>query len=134
MVNQLSLGITKKPKIPKLIKQSEHELMTWCIEYLNLRGNHVQRVNVTGGQRRLHEYTLKNGIVKRYQTWVKGLEQGTPDIIGFSRTGIFIGLEVKIKPNKPTTEQELFIETARKCGCIAEVIYSQEQLMKVEGI
>lgn len=63
---------------------------------------------------------------------VKLAEVGTPDIIGFSKDGArFIGIEVKIKPNKPSPAQTEFIENLNKCGGIGAIIYSQEELQKI---
>lgn len=124
-MEQLYLPIMKKSQVPAGLKLTEHELMNWCISYLSLRGHYVQRIN--SGKLPV----FQNGRIARM---VKLAETGTPDIIGYSRSGIFIGIEVKVKPNKPMPAQLEFIGNAKRCGCIAEIIYSQEQLMEVKGL
>ncbi len=118
------LTITRrKPKDP--FKLSEHELMTWCISYLSLKGHYVQRIN--SGKIPI----FQNGRINRV---VKLAEPGTPDIVGFTKDGRYIGLEIKIKPNKPSPVQQEFIDNLNRCGGIGAVIYSQEEMMEMKDL
>lgn len=113
------------PRYKNPFKVSEHELMNWCISYLSLKGHYVQRIN--SGQVFIDD-------VRRGKRTIKLAERGTPDICGHTKTGRALYIEVKVKPNKPEPAQLAFIENAKRCGCIAEVIYSQEELQALEGI
>lgn len=106
---------------------TEHELMNWTISYLSLRGHFVQRIN--SGKSFVRDNRGK--IIRS----IKLAEKGTPDVIGFhGRTGKFICVEVKVRPNKPEPAQIEFIENARRCGCIAAIVYSQEDVEQIPGI
>jgi len=123
---QLTLGITPKPRKDPF-SLSEHELQTWCIDYLRKRGHFAQRIN--SGKIFVRD---RDGKIIRV---ILMAETGTPDICGHhGRTGKAIYIECKIKPNKPKPEQLLFLETARLAGCIAEAIYNQEQLINIESL
>jgi Holliday junction resolvase len=57
---------------------------------------------------------------------------GCPDIIGWQKgTGKFIGVECKIKPNKPTYLQEEFAKDMQADGCIYVLAYSLTDVEKV---
>ena len=58
-------------------------------------------------------------------------DPGTSDITGCSKDGRFIAVECKIKPNKPTALQEVYLEEARRRGGIAIVAYD---LSDVENV
>lgn len=101
--------------------------MNWCISYLSIKGHFVQRIN--SGKSFVRD---PSGRIIRT---IKLAETGTPDIIGFhGRTGQFIGIEIKVKPNKPDPAQTEFIDNLVRCGGIGAIVYSQEEMMKVAGI
>jgi len=121
-MEQLKIRGTKSPKNPFTL--SEHELMNWCISYLSLRGHFVQRINT--GRAFIRD---DNGKVIRT---IMLAETGSPDIIGFhGKDGRYIGIEIKVKPNKPEPAQLQFIENINRCGGIGAIVYSQEELMKI---
>lgn len=68
-------------------------------------------VNVGGGQ-------LITGSYFR-----TGLPRGVSDLLLFTSNGKTAFIETKIKPNKPTQEQINFINTMKKRGFIAGVVY-----------
>lgn len=107
------------------VKTTEHELMNWCISYLSLKGHFVQRIN--SGKLPI----LQNGRISRM---VKLAETGTPDIIGYSKDGRYIGIEVKIKPNKPSPAQIEFISNLKRCNGIGAIVYSQEDIMNIKEL
>ena len=94
--------------------------MNWCISYLSLRGHYVQRIN--SGKSFVRD---QNGKVIRT---IMLAEKGTPDICGHTKDGRALYIEVKVKPNKPEPAQLEFIENAKRCGCVAGVIYTQEEM------
>lgn len=101
--------------------------MNWCISYLSLRGHWVQRINSGKAFVRSPQGKILRTILLA--------ERGTPDIIGFhGGNGKFIGIEVKVKPNKPEPGQIEFIERLNDCGGLGAIIYSQEELMNLKGI
>lgn len=51
---------------------------------------------------------------------------GVSDIIGFTRTGKFIALEVKRLGQKPTQAQDYFIRMVNSNGGYAAVVYSAQ--------
>jgi hypothetical protein len=96
-------------------------LVQQVLTYLRYKGHKVFRMNagaiMTGqyGQRR-----------------VQLAPSGCPDIIGWQKgTGKFIGVECKIKPNKPTYLQEEFAKMMQADGCIYVLAYG---LSDVEAV
>jgi hypothetical protein len=63
-----------------------------------------------------------------------GLCVGSADLIGIlAPMGRFLALEVKRPGEKPTKEQELFLELVRKSGGVAAVVHSVEEALAVVG-
>lgn len=88
-------------------------LVRQIIDYLNLRGHFVQRTNSGTMQA---EYNGRRRFIKMAQP-------GTADITGCSKSGKFIAVECKIRPNKPTELQEKYLSEIRSRGGIALVAY-----------
>lgn len=111
------------PRYKNPFKLTEHELMNWCISYLTLKQHNVQRIN----SGRVFVDDMRRG-----KRTIMLAEKGTPDICGYVGRGPHMGkalyIEVKVKPNKPEPAQVEFLETAKAHGCIAGVIYTQEEL------
>jgi Holliday junction resolvase len=55
-----------------------------------------------------------------------GLPKGFPDLFAV-KDGRAYFIEVKIKPNTPSKEQEHFIELMQSSGCTAGVVYSVDE-------
>lgn len=55
-----------------------------------------------------------------------GLCTGSPDYVGFSSTGKFIGIELKSDTGKPTEAQLNFIDAVKKSGGIAGIVRDEE--------
>ena len=77
-------------------------------EYLERRGAVTTRVN-SGLQ------VVGEGESRRV---FRGADKGTADIIGCYR-GRYFAIEAKVGKNKPTPDQELFLESVREAGGIA---------------
>lgn len=59
--------------------------------------------------------------------------KGTPDLIGFTKSGMFIGIELK-RPETKTQlrlEQEAFQETMKDSNCIHGVAYDKESMLQI---
>jgi hypothetical protein len=97
----------------------EQDLVKACIRWLESVGCFVYRQNqggVTG------EYKGKRRFVRFAH--VKGIS----DIIGLTPAGVFIAVEVKQPKNKPTPDQDAFLERVRVKGGIAIVAHSVDEL------
>ena len=60
-----------------------------------------------------------------------GLPKGFSDIFAISPNGQAVFIECKVRPNKPTKEQEAFITVMRRQGCNAGVAYSIEEALDI---
>ena len=90
---------------------TETELQKQILELLKKAGITAWRAN--------------SGYVKKN---VKLAPSGTPDIIGYTRDGRFLGIEVKL-PNKPLRNSQMeWHEKALKAGCKVFVAYSVEDV------
>ena len=112
----------------------ETTLMHKIMHALSERGCLVFRNN-TGlawqGQK-IHEQagvvTLKNPRMIRF-----GLCVGSSDIIGWTRDGRFLAVEVKVGKGRQTKEQAAFIEAVRAGGGVAGVVRSVEEAIELVG-
>lgn len=61
-----------------------------------------------------------------------GLPKGYPDLCGYHRiSGKAVYIECKLKYNKPSEEQQKFIDEARAAGAIAAVCYSVDEALEL---
>lgn len=99
----------------------EIHLVQQVIQYLRYKGHKVWRNN---------SGALRTGDKAQYRVQLS--PAGCPDIIGWQKgTGKFIGVECKIKPNKPTYLQEQFAKDMQADGCIYILAYD---LKDVEAV
>ena len=66
---------------------------------------------------------------KHWQGPMSGLK-GISDIIGVSADGRFVAIELKAPGNKPTADQETFLENVRRNGGVAFWADSVEDVVK----
>jgi hypothetical protein len=59
-----------------------------------------------------------------------GLPNGTSDLMAI-KDGKTHFIEVKVKPNTPSDEQENFIEQMKRLGCKAGVAYSVDEAVDI---
>jgi hypothetical protein len=97
-----------------LPKQSEQSLVKEIIYLLNISGHFVWRNN--------------SGAFRDKNRFIRFGYKGSPDIIGVSKGGRFIGIECKIGKNKPTQFQENFLNEIKDHGGIAIVAYSIDDI------
>ena len=60
-----------------------------------------------------------------------GLMKGSSDLIGITRDGYFLAVEVKTKTGTVTQEQRQFIEIVKRCGGRAGVARCVEDAIKI---
>lgn len=62
----------------------------------------------------------------------KGVKSGVPDVLIFEPIGVYIGLaiELKIKPNKPTSTQLEWLKGLQEKGWSVSVCYSFDEFLK----
>lgn len=121
---QLTLGITRKPKDP--FKISEHDLMNWTISHLMLKGHFAQRIN----SGRTFVRDTKGKVIRSIML----AHKGTPDVCGHTKDGRALYIECKVHPNVLSPAQAQFLEEAREAGCIAEVVYSTDDVENIKGL
>lgn len=107
---------------------SEHTLCNAIVEFLNYQGNFVWRTNA--GQLPL-TYQNKHGQIKKRMVIVG--KKGTSDIIGLSKKGRFVAIEVKVPTRRKevTDAQNMFLEDVRLHGGIAGVACSPEEALSI---
>lgn len=103
----------------------EQALVNQIISYLSYKGHYVWRNN-SGVVK--SDYTDKAGRYKQ-RMWRAGVKGGS-DILGIAKSGKFIAVECKIKGNKPTELQLLFLEEIKSRGGHAIVAYELEDVQK----
>ncbi len=98
------------------MEESEKDIQNTIISYLNIAGHYCWRNN-SGVMKA--EYKGKSRI------WRAGLK-GSADIIGVSKDGKFIAIEVKRRGKKPNPCQEAFLKEIKNRGGHSGVAYCLE--------
>ena len=98
---------------------TESQLVSACLQYLNLRGIFAWRNNSTG------IWDEKQGRYRRS----KGM-LGTADILGVFPGGRALAVECKSARGKTTLDQEVFLGLFRQAGGLAMVVRSIGELME----
>ena len=99
---------------------TEKRLCDQIVQYLNFQGNYVWRTN-TGSIK-----TEKGHMVHMAR-------KGTSDILGLTKTGRFVAIEVK-KPEtrkNVTVYQQMFLDEIKRYGGIAGVATSPEEALSI---
>lgn len=91
--------------------KTETDIQRDILTYLKLRGITAWRTN--------------SGYARRN---IKLAPPGTPDIIGYTAQGTFIGIEVKKPGYEPSEIQKQWHDQARAAGCHIYVATSVEEL------
>lgn len=107
---------------------SETQLVNLCLSLLNIAGHYCWRNN-SGFFK--HDYTTKAGINKR--SVIRTGVTGASDILGIAKDGKFIAVECKVKNNKPTIHQKLFLDEIKKRGGYSIVAYDVSDLQTLIG-
>ncbi len=104
-----------------MAEKPETSLIKNIRDFLSIHGAVSTRVNAG-----LTVFKAQNGQARRV---IKGAEPGTSDIIGCYR-GRYFAIEAKVYPNKPTEEQERFLDDVWRAGGIAFVAYSIDDVQE----
>lgn len=109
---------------------TESQLVTACLQLLQLRGVRAWRSNNTG---------VFDPVAKRFRSF-RGLK-GVSDILGiFTRPcgcGVMLAVEVKTKTGQLRAEQQLFLDLVSGAGGLSLVVRSVGDLdnaLRLEGI
>ena len=98
---------------------AEHKLMDNIRLELSKRGAKVFRANVG-------RFMTADG-----RCVSTGLPKGFSDLFGVLPGGRAFFVECKVKPRKPTDEQNNFISAMRSCNALAGVAYSVEEALRI---
>ena len=112
----------KDPKTINYLSMTKNNkealLQKLILDYLRLHGYLAIKVN-NGGV-----------YIKKLDRYMKSPQRGISDILFWGHS-IFGAIEVKVKPNKPTAEQEQFLADMRYRGGVALVAYSLDDISKI---
>jgi hypothetical protein len=96
----------------------ENDIQRTILDYLSYRGVFHYRNNTSG------IYIAKS------QSYRPSHSKGASDIIGCTKEGRFLAIEVKKPGGKATPEQKEFIEKVNASGGLAFIAYSVEDVEK----
>jgi len=102
-----------------LKRQSESDIQTLILDWLNRKGVFSFRVNTAG------VYDSRKNI---YRTPGRYTLKGTSDVLGILPTGRFLAVEVKSATGRVTVEQRAFLDRINKSGGIAFVARSLQDV------
>lgn len=102
---------------------SENSVVNACIRWLHLNGCFVWRNNSGATTKK---YTNKQGVSSEYH--VRFGAKGSPDIVGTTPTGRFIGVECKFGRNKLDDHQKAFGNKLIEKNALFIVAYSVDDL------
>lgn len=88
----------------------------------------IEAINRTG---RALVWRNHSGMVKVRRAWMHLAPKGSPDIVGLTVTGRFVGLEVKLPGEKPTDEQLSWGKAIETSSGIWGVVRSIDEAMDV---
>lgn len=92
----------------------ESELLKLIMDYLSAK--------------RIFHVRINTGAFKKGDHFIRFGAKGMPDIVGIAPGGRFLGIECKVKPNKPSEEQREFLQTIKANGGIGILAYSLEDV------
>lgn len=102
-------------------KMTENDIQKQILEWLAYQQGCFWRNN-SGAT--VAEYKGKSRLIRF------GMK-GSADILGILPDGRFFACEVKKKPNKPTVDQQTFLDSISYWGGVAVVAYSLEDVINI---
>jgi hypothetical protein len=93
----------------------EQQIQKACLEYLNYKGHFVWKQNNTG-------------ILKPDGKYIPSGLKGVSDILGISKDGKFLAIEIKSEKGILSNYQEIFLKEIKNRGGIALVARSIKDL------
>jgi len=80
-------------------------------------------------------YRTNSGSVRLASgKYFKAMPEGFADVMFIRPDGVTCFVELKVKPNKPTDKQLLFIEKMQGMNCKAGVAYSVDEALEICGV
>jgi hypothetical protein len=103
---------------------NEHLLCDSIVQFLNYHGHYVWRQNA--GMAKMTDENGKSRMIKIGKV-------GISDIVGMSKKGQFIAIEVKLPERRRTvtTYQRMFLAEVHQHGGISGVACSEEEALKI---
>lgn len=98
---------------------SEQALVNKILDWFHAHGAWADRIN---------SGTQVIDIPGQRRRVFRGCKKGTSDILACWPGGLFMAVEAKMPGNKPTPEQERFLEHIREIGGLAVVAYSVDDV------
>ncbi len=96
----------------------EGDLQKQIIDYLLLKGVVLLRIN-----------SVSRGFTRAVTRCGRGKESGVSDLIGCTKEGRFIAVEVKLPGGRVSDEQKTFLDQVKTSGGIAILAYSVEDVV-----
>ena len=82
-------------------------------------------IDAVNDTRRVHVWRHQSGRVRVRGGWMHLAPMGAPDIVGYTLdTGRFVGLEVKLPDEEPTSIQSTWLEQIALAGGVAACVWS----------
>lgn len=100
----------------------EKDIQKGILEYLNMQGHFAFRVNTQG--------VPVWGDKKEFSHFRKAPQAGISDILGISKKGVMLAIEVKRPGNKATPDQQDFLDSVGIRGGLAIVATSIDDVIK----
>ena len=95
----------------------EKDIQKQCIDYLELKGCVVVKINNVG-------------IKKPDGSYIPPRQKGISDLICCTKSGNFLAVEVKCGKNKLTLPQTTFLHQINRTGAYGLVVWSLDELIK----
>jgi len=103
----------------KQYQPKEQVIQNHILQYLRLKGYYVWKNNTAG-------------IYKQAtNSYIPSHAKGVSDIIGLTKQGVFIAIEVKRRSGKLSPNQKAFLEAIRASGGIAILAYDLADVEKI---
>ena len=104
----------------KNMVEHERDIQRAILDYLSLKRIVAFRIN---------SGAMKVGSAGN-ERYMRLAPRGTPDILGYTKDGHFLAIEVKRKGGTVSTEQQEFIDGVNRAGGIGLVAYSLDDVIK----
>ena len=113
----------------------EQDRTAQIIKFVNERTNNFVWRNNTGKWQIIKKYFTKNGW-KQIVGWLHNGTKGSPDIVGYTPEGYFLGIETKVPLAKLSDDQKVFAKRLRetKNGIYIVAREHEDILEKLMGV
>lgn len=73
----------------------------------------------------------QSGIVRLGKRYIHMAPTGTPDLVGYTRTGRFVGIEVKSASGRLSKHQAQWLQDARRATCVVGMAQDPSEAVKL---